>query len=81
MPRADWSAALESRGCEFVKDAEGFESGAELWRSPGGVVFLVPYVVIPEEDERRVADYSLKKDRRQARRRQRRGGRLRQRMA
>lgn len=42
MPRADWSAALESPGCEFVKDAEGFESDAELWRSPGGVVFLVP---------------------------------------
>ena len=61
MPRADWSSALESRGCEFVKDAEGFESGAELWQSPGGVVFLVPYVVIPDEDERRVADYSLKK--------------------
>ena len=61
MPRADWSAALESRGCEFVKDAEGFESGAELWRSPGGGVFLVSYVVIPDEDERRVADYLLKK--------------------
>ena len=24
-------------------------------------VFLVPYMVIPDEDERRVADYSLKK--------------------
>ena len=61
MPRADWSAALESRGCKFVKDAEGFESDAELWQSPSGVAFLVPYVVIPDEDERRVADYSLKK--------------------
>lgn len=61
MPRADWSAALESRGCEFVRDADRFESGAELWRSPGGGVFLVPYVVIPDEHERRVADYSLKK--------------------
>ena len=58
MPRADWSAALESRGCEFVKDADGFESRAEVWRSPNGRAFLVPYLV--DKDERRVADYSLK---------------------
>lgn len=60
MPRSDWSAVLEKRGCEFVKDADGIESDAELWRSPGGHVFLVPYLVIADEDERRVADYSLK---------------------
>ena len=60
MPRADWAAALERRGCEFVRNAAGIENKAELWRSPAGV-FLVPYVVIADEDERRVADYSLKK--------------------
>lgn len=60
MPRAEWSAVLEGRGCEFVGDADGMETGAELWRLRGGRAFLVPYVTIPDDEERRVADYKLR---------------------
>lgn len=61
MPRADWSTALESIGCVYLKDADGMEGRAEMWKSSRGRAFLVPYLIIPDEDERRVADYSLKR--------------------
>lgn len=61
LPRNEWAASLERFGCRHVRDADALESHAELWRSPAGTVFLVPYIVIPDDDERRVADYSLKK--------------------
>ena len=63
MPRETWSAELERRGCQFVKDADGLSSRAELWRSPEGKAFLVPYFIDEEVDatERRVVDYSLKR--------------------
>lgn len=61
MPRTEWSAVLENRGCEFVRDVDEIESAAELWKSPSHGLFFVPYVTIPDEEERRVADYSLKR--------------------